>query len=151
MHTIHNLLLQPCETATITLCCIAKHHSNNYKQQTIFSCSICAPLEIIMAAIRRKTVYSYVLQAACIRAMQAYIIALLATIAVISLLSVVDCGSPPPSGNGSPGVPTPDTTYQGTVRYTCDSGYEVSNGITTATATCMANGMWDTVPTCSRM
>ena len=43
LHTIH--LLQPRETATITLRCIAKHHS---KQQTIFSCSICAPLEIIV-------------------------------------------------------------------------------------------------------
>ena len=40
---------------------------------------------------------------------------------------------------------------QGTVNYTCVSGYEVSSRFTTATATCMANRMWETVPTCSRM
>ena len=68
----------------------------------------------------------------------------------IMLLSVVDCGFPPLIDNGSPGTPT-RTTYQGTVTYTCVSGYEVSNRVTTATATCMANGMWETVPTCSRM
>ena len=82
--------------------------------------------------------------------MQAYIIALLLACNII-LLSVVDCGSPPPPGNdASPGTPT-RTTYQGTVTYTCDSGYEVSTGVTTATATCMANKMWEPVPTCSRM
>ncbi len=62
--------------------------------------------------------------------------------------SVVDCG-PPSIGNGSPGTPT-RTTYLGTVTYTCDSGYEVSTGVTTAMATCLASGTWDPVPTCSR-
>ncbi len=62
--------------------------------------------------------------------------------------SVVDCDSPPTIGNGSPGSPT-RTTYQGTVTYTCDTGYEVSNGVTMAT--CMANKMWGPLPTCSRM
>ncbi|XP_064386496.1 sushi, von Willebrand factor type A, EGF and pentraxin domain-containing protein 1-like isoform X2 [Halichondria panicea] len=62
--------------------------------------------------------------------------------------ALVDCGSPPTIGNGSPGTPT-STTYQGTVTYTCDTGYEVSNGVTIVTANCMASGMWETVATCS--
>ncbi|XP_064386533.1 sushi, von Willebrand factor type A, EGF and pentraxin domain-containing protein 1-like isoform X2 [Halichondria panicea] len=61
--------------------------------------------------------------------------------------SLVDCGSPSTIGNASPGKPT-NTTYLRTVTYTCDSGYEVSTGVTTATATCMSSGMWETVPTC---
>ncbi len=63
--------------------------------------------------------------------------------------SVVDCGFSPTIENGSPGTPT-STTYQGRVTYTCVSGYEVSTGVTTAIATCMANGMWGHLPTCSR-
>ena len=66
--------------------------------------------------------------------------------------SVVDCGSPPTITDGSPGTPNPGTMYQGTVLYTCDSGYEVSNGVTTATATCMDNGDWTPLPiTCTSM
>ncbi|XP_064386420.1 receptor-type tyrosine-protein phosphatase kappa-like [Halichondria panicea] len=62
--------------------------------------------------------------------------------------ALVDCGSPPPPGNNaSLGILT-RTTYQGTVTYTCDGGYEVSNGVTTAMATCMASGMWEPLPTC---
>ncbi len=38
----------------------------------------------------------------------------------------------------------------GVVTYTCDPGYEVSIGVITAMATCMARGMWETLPTCSR-
>ena len=64
--------------------------------------------------------------------------------------TVVDCGSPTTIDNGSPGTPT-RTTYQGTVTYTCDTGYEVSTGVTTAMATCMASGTWGPLPTCSRM
>ncbi len=63
--------------------------------------------------------------------------------------SVVDCGFPPTIGNGSPGTPT-STTYQGTVTYNCVIGYEVSTGVTTAIATCMANGIWGPLPACSR-
>ena len=66
------------------------------------------------------------------------------------LLSVVDCGSPPTIGNGSPGTPT-RTIYQGTVTYTCDTGYEVSTRVTTATATCMASGVWGPLPICQSM
>ena len=62
--------------------------------------------------------------------------------------SAVDCG-PPSIGNGSFGTPT-STTYLQTVTYTCDTGYEISTGVTTAIATCMANSMWEIVPTCSR-
>ncbi len=68
----------------------------------------------------------------------------------IILLSAVDCGSPSTIVNGSPGTPT-STTYLRTVTYTCDTGYEVSNGVATATATCMANRMWEPAPTCQRM
>ncbi len=64
--------------------------------------------------------------------------------------TVVDCGSPPIIVSGSPGTPS-GTTYQATVLYTCDSGYEVSAGVTVATATCMANGNWGPLPTCQRM
>ncbi len=60
--------------------------------------------------------------------------------------SAVNCGPPPSIGNGSPETPT-STILGGMVTYTCVSGYEVS---TTAMATCMASGMWETVPTCSR-
>ncbi|XP_064386538.1 sushi, von Willebrand factor type A, EGF and pentraxin domain-containing protein 1-like isoform X2 [Halichondria panicea] len=63
---------------------------------------------------------------------------------------LVDCGPPPSGINASPGAPT-NTTYQGTVTYTCDSGYEVSNEVTTTTATCMDSGMWETEPTCQRV
>ena len=59
--------------------------------------------------------------------------------------SVVDCGSPPTVPNASP------ETYQGTVTYTCDTGYEVFNGITAATATCQDNGNWRSLPTCTSM
>ncbi|XP_064386182.1 sushi, von Willebrand factor type A, EGF and pentraxin domain-containing protein 1-like isoform X2 [Halichondria panicea] len=64
--------------------------------------------------------------------------------------TVVDCGSPPTIDNGSPGSPT-STTYQGTVAYTCVSGYEASTGVTTAMATCLASGAWGPLPTCSRV
>ena len=36
---------------------------------------------------------------------------------VIIYFPVVDCGSPPTIDNGSTGVTTPGTTYQGTVTY----------------------------------
>ncbi len=39
--------------------------------------------------------------------------------------------------------------FNGMVTYTCDSGYEVSTGVTVATATCMVNGNWGPLPTCS--
>ncbi len=82
--------------------------------------------------------------------MQVYIIALVLAVIIIIISSVVDCGSPPNITNASPGTPT-STTYQGTVTYTCVSGYEVSTGVTTASATCMASGMWGPLPTCQRM
>ncbi|XP_064386426.1 latrophilin-like protein LAT-2 isoform X1 [Halichondria panicea] len=63
----------------------------------------------------------------------------------------IDCGPPPSVSNGSPGAPSPDTMLDGMVTYTCDTGYEVSTGVTTATATCMANRVWETVPTCQRV
>ncbi|XP_064386676.1 sushi, von Willebrand factor type A, EGF and pentraxin domain-containing protein 1-like [Halichondria panicea] len=61
---------------------------------------------------------------------------------------LLDCGSPPTVPNASPGTPT-RTTYQGTVTYTCDSRYKVSNGVTKATATCQDNGNWRPLPTCT--
>ena len=68
----------------------------------------------------------------------------------IILLSAVGCDSPTNIFNGSPGTPT-STILGGMVTYTCVSGYEVSIGVTTATATCMANRMWEPLPTCLRM
>ena len=67
------------------------------------------------------------------------------------MLIAVSCGSPPTVMNATFGVPTPHTTYQGTVIYTCDSGYEISNGVITAETTCLANGDWRPVPHCQRM
>ncbi len=61
----------------------------------------------------------------------------------------MNCGPPPSGINASPGAPTPGTTLEGTVTYTCDSGYWISPGVTTAMATCMASRMWETVPTCT--
>ena len=68
----------------------------------------------------------------------------------LTLHSVVDCGSPPPGINVFPVAPI-RTIYQVTVLYTCDSGYEVSNGVTTATATCETTGDWEPLPTCTSM
>ncbi len=62
-------------------------------------------------------------------------------------IAAVSCGTPPPISNGSPGTPT-STLVGGTVTYTCTVGYEVSPGVTTAIATCGANGQWSTV-TCT--
>ncbi len=53
--------------------------------------------------------------------------------------------------NVSPGTPTPGTALGGIVTYTCDTGYEFSNGVTTATVTCMADRTWGPLPTCQRM
>ncbi len=69
---------------------------------------------------------------------------------IIFTHSVVDCGSLPTIMNASPGTPT-RTTYLGTVTYTCVSGYEVSNGVTTAMAICQDNGNWRPLPTCTSM
>ncbi len=82
--------------------------------------------------------------------LSAYVKLLIIIITVNGIYTVVDCGSPPTIVSGSPGTPS-STTYLGTVLYTCDSGYEVSTGVTTATATCMASGNWGPLPTCQRM
>ncbi len=60
----------------------------------------------------------------------------------------VDCGTPPPISNGSPGTTT-STLVGGTVTYTCSNGYQVSTGVTTAIATCGADGNWNPLPTCT--
>ena len=61
-------------------------------------------------------------------------------------LIVIDCGPPPNIINGSPGTPT-NTTFGGTVMYTCESGYEISTGM--STISCLNTGIWDTPPTCT--
>ena len=38
------------------------------------------------------------------------------------------------------------TTFQGTVIYSCDPGYETSD---TTTVICQSDGMWSTRPTCT--
>ncbi len=57
----------------------------------------------------------------------------------------VNCGPPPSISNGSPGTPT-KTTYQGTVMYSCYTGYSLLSG--SATVTCLATGSWRTRPSC---
>ncbi len=63
--------------------------------------------------------------------------------------TAVDCSTPLPITNGSPGIPT-TTTYQGTAIYNCDTGYWITRGLTTANATCMADKRWGPLPTCQR-
>ncbi len=66
-----------------------------------------------------------------------------------SIHAVIDCGTPPSVSNASPGTPT-NTMFNGMVTYTCDSTYEVSTGVTTATAACTITETWEPLPTCSR-
>ena len=66
------------------------------------------------------------------------------------MITGVSCGDPPSGTNPFPGSPS-STTYLGTVTYTCDTGYQISTGVTTATAICMADRSWGPLPTCSRM
>ncbi len=58
--------------------------------------------------------------------------------------SAVDCGEPLTVVNASSQPPSPDTTYGGTVTYTCTSGVLVGG----ATVTCEASRNWSTTPTC---
>ena len=58
----------------------------------------------------------------------------------------VNCGQPPSITNGSPGTPT-RTTFEGTVIYSCNSGYTPES----TTVTCLASGSWSTRPVCERM
>ena len=62
------------------------------------------------------------------------------------LIAAVSCCTPPRIGNGYCGTPT-RTTYGGTVRYYCNSGYILSGS---ATVTCLTSGSWGTRPTCLR-
>ncbi len=59
------------------------------------------------------------------------------------------CDSPPTIANGSPGTPT-STEPGGTVIYTCNTGYQISDGVTTETLTCMTDLSWGTLPVCQR-
>ena len=56
----------------------------------------------------------------------------------------MDCGTPRPTTNGSPGIPT-TTTFTGTVTYSCNDDYTLF-GI--ATSTCQANATWSRPPEC---
>ena len=67
---------------------------------------------------------------------------------VVIVHSVRDCGTPPTVTNGAPGTPT-STLQGGKVTYTCDPGYEVSTGVSSAVATCGSDGDWANVPTCT--
>ena len=58
------------------------------------------------------------------------------------------CASPPTIPNASPGILT-SITYRGTVTYTCVSGYETSNRVTTTTITCETTGNWEPLPICT--
>ena len=56
----------------------------------------------------------------------------------------VDCGPPPSVDNGFHGTPN-RTTFEGTVTYSCDDTYILSQS---GLSTCLANGVWDTPPDC---
>ena len=60
------------------------------------------------------------------------------------ILTVISCSPPPSISSGFPGTPT-NTTFGGTVTYSCDPGYRLSGS---ATVTCEASGSWSTLPSC---
>jgi CUB/sushi domain-containing protein len=61
--------------------------------------------------------------------------------------TVVDCGSPPDTANGS--FTITGTTYNATATYTCKTGYSLSGF---SMRTCQADGTWSTpAPLCSVM
>ncbi len=64
---------------------------------------------------------------------------------LLRIITAVSCGSPPSISNGSPGTPTNNTTFGGTVTYTCNNGYKRS---WSARVTCQASGSWSTRPSC---
>ena len=58
----------------------------------------------------------------------------------------VSCGSPPSISNGSPGTPT-STMIGGTVTYSCDTGYTMSDSANNL-VTCLSTGNWSAPPSC---
>ena len=62
------------------------------------------------------------------------------------LLPVVDCNSPGEIIDGSQDQNT-DTTYNSSITYQCDPGYNMIGG---DTITCQSNGKWSgAIPTCN--
>ena len=58
----------------------------------------------------------------------------------------VSCGSPPSISNGFPGTPT-STMVGGTVTYSCDTGYIMSDSANSL-VTCLSTGQWSAPPSC---
>ena len=63
-----------------------------------------------------------------------------------ALAPSVSCGSPPSIFNGSPGTPT-STMVGGTVTYSCDPGYIMSDSANNL-VTCLSIGQWSAPPSC---
>ena len=56
------------------------------------------------------------------------------------LFIVVTCGSVPPAGSNSVIFSNTGTTYQSTVTYACNTGYETN---ASTTLLCQASGQWN--------
>lgn len=61
--------------------------------------------------------------------------------------SVLDCGDPSELANAT--YTATGTSYQDNTTYTCDTGFEPSNGATMMTY-CQDDGQWSEMPTCER-
>ncbi len=60
---------------------------------------------------------------------------------------IASCGPPPSISNGYFGTPS-STLQGGTVTYTCDTGYQISDEVTSAVASCTEDMTWQNVPNC---
>ena len=68
------------------------------------------------------------------------------TCKALVLAPSVSCGSPPSISNGFPGTPT-STMVGGTVTYSCDTGYIMSDSANNL-VTCLSTGQWSAPPSC---
>lgn len=72
---------------------------------------------------------------------------LLITLYLVS--AAIECPSTlPTAASATAGTPT-GLTYLSTVTYTCDIGYELSNGVDTQTVTCQDDKSWSTPEACT--
>ena len=62
------------------------------------------------------------------------------------IIAVIDCGPPPPISNATSSTST-GTTFGAMVSYNCVEGFRISSE--TASTSCLINGEWSTLPTCS--
>lgn len=62
--------------------------------------------------------------------------------------TVLDCGDPSELANAT--YTATGTSYQDNTSYTCDTGFEPSNGASVMTY-CQDDGQWSGMPICQRM